>query len=86
MKRLRTVVAKPGQLRAAWGRCERGDPPSIVYAAGGDGASKSDVSLLIYALEIQKLFDERKTLLGLLADRGYDLTTLKFSIQKKVEV
>ena len=78
-KRVRTPKAKPGQLLACWGRPGSGQDPDLVYAWGGKGADKSDSRVVMSALE------ELKTSSGLglraeLESRGYDITTLKFSI------
>lgn len=84
-KRTRRVQAKPGQLVAAWGRAGeegRGERPDIQYAWGGAGASKPDGRILCNALEGAKVFDG-KTLCAELEVRGYDLTTLRFSIERK---
>ena len=83
MKRLRNPVAKLGELKAAWGRVERGDTPSLVYAYGAGGAGKPDARILSTALEELIVFNG-KSLIEELEVRGYDLTTLKFSIQQKV--
>ena len=78
-KRWRGVNVKPGQLRAAYGRCD-GDL-DLVYAWGGEGAQKADSRILMRALEENPVFDG-KTLVKELVERGYDITTLKFSIEK----
>ena len=82
-KRVTTPMAKPGQLIARWGRADRGHEPSIVYAWGADGACKSDSRILCNALEEVKVFNG-KTLAEELDSRGYDLTTLRFSISRRL--
>lgn len=82
-KRYRMTSAKPGELKAAWGRGDvRGDPPDLQYAWGGRGASSPDGRILCNALQEAHVFKDR-TLVQELEDRGYDITTLKFSIQQK---
>lgn len=83
-KRWRRVEAKPGELKAAYGRdfCSR--DPDIFYAWGGEGASKADSRILMAALEQIEVY-EGKSLRKELEERGYDITTLKVSIQKKAE-
>lgn len=76
----RHIRAKPGELIAAFGTAERGDRPDIQYAWGGGGASKSDGRILCNALEEVKVFNG-KTLREELTDRGYDISTLRFSIK-----
>lgn len=87
-KRARRIDAKPGQLRMAWGRSDPWDEPSIVYA-WGDGVAKADANMLIHAMGGERMrsafsgFAFDPSLVKELEARGYDLTTLKFSIQKK---
>ena len=85
MKRWRAPRAKPGELKVQWGKLPQ-DSPDMIFCHGGGGANKRDSALLHWVLAGQRpnirggfddsLFDE-------LEKRGYDLTTLKFSIQKK---
>lgn len=81
-KRYRVPSAKPGQLIARFGKVDSYNDPSIVYAWGSEGASKPDSRLLSEALERAPVYDGR-SLVEELEARGYDLTTLKFSIQMK---
>ena len=96
-RRWRTPKAKPGELKAQWGRVD-GDSPDFVYA-WGPGVEKADARLLhgIFGCkQIRLAFSEAdraksgglpyyfdSTALEELEERGYDLTTLKFSIRKK---
>jgi hypothetical protein len=82
-KRYRKPQAKPGELKISWASHERGDPPCLVYS-WGDGISrgKSDGAVLSYFFETHQ-WPEKRTLAAELDARGYDLTTLRFSIQKK---
>lgn len=81
MRRWRELQAKPGQLRAGYGKV-RGDSPDLLYAWGAGGASKSDGRLVCAALEEVPVFEGR-ALREELEVRGYDITTLRFSIQLK---
>ena len=84
-KRVRKVSAKPRQLVAAWGRSGeegRGELPSLQYAWGASGASKTDANMLCGAFENVRVFG-LNTLREELEARGYDITTLKFSIEQK---
>ena len=89
-KRYRLRTTKPGTLEIYYGIAESGEPPEIVYGWGA-GSSKRDGAFLHHALNcprfkgisrpgedpfLPSVFDE-------LEKRGYDLTTLKFSIKKK---
>ena len=80
-KRFQVVRAKPGTLIAKFGRAERDDQPSVCYAWGGEGASKADAHILSQALEGNDVF-ENCNLVEELKKRGYDITTMKFSISK----
>lgn len=81
-KRIHTLSAKPGQLRAGWGRPEPGQAADLVYAWGGDGAAKSGGIALSHALEGMKNEDGR-SLREELEHRGYNISTLKVSIEQK---
>jgi hypothetical protein len=80
--RPRILKARPGQLKAQWATYERGSAPCISYAWGGDGADKTDGRILSSALEGVAIHGG-KSLAEELEARGYDLTTLKFSIEMK---
>lgn len=82
LKRIRVPTAKPGELKACYGRAERGDTPDLCYVWGGGGAESADGRVLSQALEGAEVFDG-KNLRQELEARGYDLTTLRFTIQQK---
>jgi hypothetical protein len=90
MKRLRTPKLKDGELQIYWGREPRGIP-ELMFAWQGDRAMKRDTHLLHYVMasrhpdpHVSPLFSKmRPSLFEELDARGYDLTTLKFSIMKK---
>lgn len=81
VKRLRAPKAKPGELIARWGKVE--GIVDLCY----DGPSRPDMHLLHGALTGKKFqpFDSTwsASFLQELEERGYDITTLKFSIKKK---
>lgn len=79
MKRWREIKAKPGQIKAGYGRVDGG--LDLSYAWGGGGAQKPDVRVLMRALEDMPVF-EGKSLRDVLTERGYDITTLRFSIER----
>jgi hypothetical protein len=91
MKRYRTPTAKPGELKAGYGREDRHCSPSLVYVWGGKGAQKPDARVLASALEDKRqgyafpsmAIEQRPSLIEELEARGYDITTLRFSIQLK---
>lgn len=80
-KRIRNPRARPGELKVGWGRCDRSEP-SLVYVRGGGTTERSDGRILCNAFEEVHVHLGR-SLAEELEVRGYDLTTLKFSIQKK---
>jgi hypothetical protein len=98
VKRLRRRKAKPGQLIAYYGKLPH-DGPDVVFAWGGSGASKHDGALLHHMLASKRLEvvlgeEERKhtrcghhifgkSFIQELEDRGYDITTIYFSIEQK---
>ena len=95
MKRFRTMPAKPGQLKVQWGKAD-GYGPALLYLWGGHGADKSDARMLADAIERQILerdydkgtiinpaIKEVPSLAAELEARGYDLTTLKITIERK---
>lgn len=80
VKRIRVPKAKPGQIIAFWNEEEK----DFGWAWGAGGANKADGNLIGYYLFMhQSYINYDKTLVKELEDRGYDMTTLKFSIQKK---
>lgn len=80
----RKVRAKPGELVAAFGKHEAGGRPDIAYAWGGGGADKPDARILSNALE-QAPVHMGRTLRQELVARGYDISTLRFSVRKLVQ-
>ena len=79
-KRWRTPQAKPNELKIAYGK-EYGDL-DLYYCHGGEGALRCDSRLLSHFIEGVTYFEDRN-LRQELEHRGYDITTLKFTIQKK---
>lgn len=90
MKRFRRPKLKDGELRVYWGRLP-GDTPDVLYQWQGDSSMKQDCRLLHnhFAtmnpdLFAKPLFSKMEpSLLEELEARGYDITTLRFSITKK---
>ena len=89
MKRLRRPKLEDGELCMYWGRQDN-DCPDVIIAWQGDSAMKRDSNLLHYAMcsphvdpNVQPLFSKmRPSLVDDLKERGYDITTIKFSIKK----
>lgn len=82
MKRWRKPTAKPGQLKIAYGQ-EYGDKD--LFFCWGQGTCRADSSMLNSYFCYHKGFEGR-TLVEELEKRGYDITTLKFSIELKPRV
>lgn len=81
-KRIGSWSAKARQIRAGWGRSDSHETPSVIYAWGGDGARKGDA--MIVAGFFERVRDESgMTLLRRLEENGYDLSTLKFTVDLK---
>lgn len=93
MKRFRLPKLKDGELRVYWGKLPH-DSPDIVYEWKGDSSMRRDSRLLHYHLGSQQpdpftqpIFSKMNpSLIEELEARGYDITTLRFSIQKKAQV
>lgn len=96
-KRYRRRDAKPGQLIAYYGKLPH-DNPDIVYAWGGEGVGKRHGSMLHCLFGTSRLelvwcddqiknggrpYKFGKSMLEMLDEAGFDLTTLKFSIELK---
>lgn len=96
MKRYRSPKMKPGLLQVYYGRVD-GEPPGICYQYGGSGADRCDSHLMHGVFGSPRLElcfseeDRRKhgpykwgpTLIQELEKRGYDISTLRFSIEQK---
>jgi hypothetical protein len=86
-KRWPRVQARDGEIKIAYGKIPHEAPDMVV--AWGNGADKSTGRLLMNFLYEKRVkynpdgSTEAPCLLDELTSRGYDLTTLKISIQKK---
>lgn len=80
-KRYRKPKAKDGQLLVKYGQ-EDGERDLFYCWPDNDSGMKRDVRLLMLALERNEVWDG-KSVRQELEDRGYDITTLKFTISKK---
>ena len=91
MTRLRRPKLKDGELRVYWGRESPRDVPDIIFAWQGDRLMKRDANLLHYHLaskspdpHVTPIFSKMcPSLVEELESRGYDITTIKFSVMKK---
>jgi len=90
-KRYRQPKQIPNTIKLQWGKLPH-DSPDIV-CAWGNGCHKSDANYLLHAITGDRMTSDfsgstprwkpEKSVLKELEIRGYDITTLKFSIQKK---
>lgn len=84
-KRFRTPKPKPGELRLLWGKLPH-DNPDILYL-WGEGTHKADSRLLHYMFSSKRYapggMTPEPSFIEELESRGYDITTIKFSISKK---
>ncbi len=89
-KRYRALTARPGELKLGWGREDRYNNPGIMVA-WGEGVARGNGSYLLYALGYDTFGPEgaggemRPSFFKELEERGFDLSTLKITVQKKVE-
>lgn len=90
VKRYRRPKLKDGELRVYWGKLPHNNP-DIVIEWLGDSSMKRDSNFLFYELGSDKPDLHAKPLFSKMNPsffkelelRGYDITTLKFSIMKK---
>lgn len=78
---MRRRHAKPGEITVIWGRVERREAPSLVYEWRGSHEMKGTANLMTHVFEGLDVGYGR-TLAKELESRGYDLTTLRFSVRK----
>jgi len=90
MKRLRKPKLKDGELRVYWGKLPH-DSPDVIFAWQGEPSMKRDSKLLhsVICSDQPDLFTTplfskmNPSLVKELELRGYDITTINFSIMKK---
>ena len=80
-KRYRTPKAKDGELLVKFGQ-EHGDKDLYYCYPQNECGMKNDSKIVTHAFERADVLNG-KTLRKELEDRGYDITSLKFSIKKK---
>ena len=73
---------KDGELSASYGYLP--DNGEDIYYTNGPGCHSADARVLCHALETVVIHDG-KGLRKILEERGYDLKTLRFTIQKKIQ-
>jgi len=80
-KRYRTPQAKDGELLVKYGQ-EYGDRDLYYCYPENECGMKRDSKMLMLAFERPLPLLDDKSLRETLEDRGYDITTLKFTIKK----
>lgn len=86
-RRYRRPPQREGRISFWYGRDEAGDMGQCFQ--WGTGASKRDANFIANALYFEKGIpgsEGNRTFVKELEHRGYDLTTLRFSIDKKKEI
>ncbi|WP_395326958.1 hypothetical protein WBP06_09575 [Novosphingobium sp. BL-8H] len=91
-KRWRTPTAKAGEIKIVWGRVDRHNRPDLCVAWGDGTDMRCTGSLMMHALTEKRLrskfpgpgYEYEPSLIDELEDRGFDITTLRFTIEKKV--
>jgi hypothetical protein len=90
VKYKRVPKAKPGQIITTWAH-RKYDGPDL-YFINGEGTSRADRSLMNHVFCCKRMTVDTKSPVGYdfgpsfaeeLEKRGYDMTTFRFSIQKK---
>jgi hypothetical protein len=71
---------KPNQLMVGWA-AERHDEPTLQFCYGGGRVGPRDNNMLMSAFHTAKL-PSGNTFVEELIERGYDLSTLRFSVEK----
>lgn len=79
-KRLRKPKARPGELLIRFGKVD--GEVDLFYCHGGQGATKRDARLLSHFFEVVT-WPDGMNLRKELEYRGYDISTLLFSVQQK---
>lgn len=90
-RRYRTPTAKPGEIKIVYGKASRHDNPDICVAWGAGTDMKCTGRLIMNAITEKPLrhkfpgggTEYTTSLVDELEARGFDITTLRISIQKK---
>lgn len=90
-RRYRTPTAKPGEIKIVYGKADRYSSPDLCVAWGDGVDMKCTARLIMNAIDqkvMRPTFSERgydfgPSLIEELEARGFDITTLRISIQRK---
>lgn len=83
MKRYQKPRLKPGRITVQYGKIEHNDPDLIF--SWGPGCSRADAHYLHHVFSDERFGpsgERYRSLVDELEARGYDITTLRFSIEK----
>lgn len=83
-RRKSPMPMKEGRLSASWGYTKAQNTEDIYYT-NGPGTARADAHLLHYFFDCAVEGNNKRNLLDELKVRGYDLTTLRFSVDKMTD-
>lgn len=91
MKRYRTPTAKPGEIKIVYGKADRYSRPDLCVAWGDGADMKPTASFMMHALTEKRMTRAfpsmdviyEPSLIDELEARGFDIETLRFTIQRK---
>lgn len=91
MKRWRTPSAKAGEIKIVYGKADRHSDPDMVVAWGAGTDMRCTARLFMSALHDKRMARDfpsmeiiyEPSLVEELEARGFDITTLRITIQKK---
>lgn len=94
MRRYRTPTAKPGEIKIVYGKADRHSRPDLCVAWGEGTDMKCTGRLIMNAIDQKTLHPKfpgpgheyRPSLVEELEARGFDITTLRITIQKKESI
>lgn len=77
----RPLPTKEGRLSASWGYT-KDQATEDIYFNNGPGTARGDAHLLHYFFDCVKEPNNKRNLIDELVARGYDLKTLRFTVEK----
>lgn len=91
MRRWRSPTAKPGEIKIAYGKVDRYSSPDLCVAWGEGTDMKCTARLIMDALNQKPMgykfptmeIEYHPSLIEELEARGFDITTLRITVQKK---
>lgn len=91
--RYRTPTAKPGEIKIVYGKADRYSAPDLCVAWGAGADMKCTGRLIMNAIDQKTMhprfpgpgYEYRPSLVEELEARGFDITTLRITIQRKAD-